>query len=447
MPDPTGNRDLTGAAARPPRSVCVVGAGLAGLRTVAELRARGFTGTVTVVGAEGLAPYDRPPLSKELFTRPSPVWLADEGYGDLDTLADRVLLARTAVELRADDDGATLTPADGEEIRADVVVLAVGAHAIVPSGWTGALVLHEAPDAAALRAALRPGARLVVVGAGWIGAEIAGVAASRGVDVTVLEAAPTPLHRQIGGELGARTVPWYAAAGIDLRCGVEVRGVAGGAVTLSGGERLDADAVLVAVGARPATGWLAGAVPLTGRGAVPVDPGGRVVGGPASVRAVGDCADMTVPGLGLVPGGHWDGALTHPAALVTDLLGGRAAPPAAAYVFSTQLGHDLTFVGVPTAQAELVLREDGAGWTALFVELSDQDAGGPDATGRPVAGQPATGRPATGGPVTGRLTAGFTVDRPRDVGPLRKLLAGGARPVLDLDRAADPGVPLRKAVR
>ncbi|MFH5822169.1 NAD(P)/FAD-dependent oxidoreductase [Georgenia sp. AZ-5] len=403
--------------------VVVVGAGLAGLRTVAELRAQGFSGAVTVVGAEGLPPYDRPPLSKEIFTRPEPVWLSGEGYGELDALADRVLLGHRAVRLEAGDDGATVTVADGgrrERLEASAVVLATGAEPVRPAGWSSAAVLHTAADAAALRARLVPGARVAVIGAGWIGAEIAGQAAAHGCAVTVVEAAPTPLHRQIGADLGARTVPWYAAAGVELRCASPVTAVVDGEVVLADGETLRADVVLAAVGARPATAWLDGTLPLTARGALPVDAAGRVAGAPAPVRAVGDCADMEVPGVGLVPGGHWDGALSHPTALVAGLLGADVPAPAAPYVFSTQLGHELAMVGAPVPGALLVLRGDADGaWTALFVE--------PDAAG-------------------GRLTAGFTVDRPRDVGPLRKLLAGGARPVLDLARATDPAVPLRKAV-
>ncbi|WP_240645764.1 NAD(P)/FAD-dependent oxidoreductase [Georgenia sp. SYP-B2076] len=446
-----------------PRSVVVVGAGLAGLRTAAELRAQGFDGEVTVVGEESLAPYDRPPLSKELFTRTGPAWLADDGYGELGSLADRVLLGRRAARLDADDDGATLTlapagAAAAEELRADAVVLATGSHAVLPAGWSGAGVLHGAEDAARLRARLLAGARLVVVGAGWIGAEVVGLAAAHGCDVTVVEALPTPLYRQVGPEVGARTAPWYAEAGVDLRCGATVTEVregvvvvatgadagpleesrgdgrvapgwdagrlSGGGVARDGGrlEELRADVVLAAVGVRPATGWLGGSMPLTPRGALRVDTGGRVMGAPSSVLAVGDCADMEVPGLGLVSGGHWDAALSHPAALVAGLLGGDVPAPAAPYVFSTQFGRELMFVGRPSPSARPVVRADGGEpWTVLFVE------------------------PSAGGDV-GRLTAGFTVDRPRDVGALRRLLAAGARPVLDVGRARDVQVPLRKAV-
>ncbi|MPV87402.1 pyridine nucleotide-disulfide oxidoreductase [Georgenia ruanii] len=431
--DYRGSVPASAAPSPAPRSVVVVGAGLAGLRSVAELRAQGFDGEVTVVGAEPVPPYDRPPLSKELFSRVEPVWLSGEGYGDLADLADRVLRGRRATAVRAGDDGVVLTvaPVDAADagaltLRADVAVLATGAQPVRPAGWAGAAELHTVADAAALRGRLTPGTRLVVVGAGWIGAELAGQAAARGCAVTVVEAASTPLYRQLGADLGARTAPWYAAAGVELRCGAPVTAVEPGAVTLAGpdgapGERLAADVVVTAVGVRPATGWLAGALPLTGRGALRVDPAGRVAGAPASLRAVGDCADMEVPGLGLVPGGHWDAALTHPAGVVAGLLGHDVPAPGAPYVFSTQLGHDLAFVGAPTEAATVLLRGDPDGaWSALLVEQ------GP-------AG-------------TGRLTAGFTVDRPRDVVPLRKLLAAGARPLLDLARAADAAVPLRKAV-
>ncbi|WP_448073315.1 NAD(P)/FAD-dependent oxidoreductase [Georgenia yuyongxinii] len=447
--------DLAASApTEPPASIVVVGAGLAGLRTVAELRAQGFVGSITVVGAETVPPYDRPPLSKELFAKTEPVWLSGEGFGELTDLADRVLLGHRASALHAVDDGVTLTvtpagapagspdaapdAAPGEPLSADAapdaapgeapgaVVLATGAAPVVPAGWDGATVLHTADDAARLRAALSPGARVVVIGAGWIGAEVAGQAAARGCDVTVVEAAPTPLYRQLGATLGERTRPWYAAAGVTLRTSCPVTAVRPGEVHLTrrdgAAERLAADVVLAAVGVRPVTGWLGGAFPLTPRGALRVDPVGRVAGAPASVRAVGDCVDMEVPGVGLVPGGHWDAALTHPAALVADLLGQAGPPLAAPYVFSTQLGHDLALVGMPDDDASLVLRGDpGGAWTALLVEPAKDGA-------------------------TGVLLAGFTVDRPRDVGPLRKLLADGARPVLDLTRAADPAVQLRRAV-
>lgn len=418
----------------------MLGAGLAGLRTAAELRAQGFTGELTVVGAERLAPYDRPPLTKELFARPEPVWLAAEGYGDLEALADRWLRGHEAVALEADDDGARVTvrptgtvaatapdPDGGLVLAADAVVVATGASPVRRPAWPGALSLHDADDAARLRGLLHPGTRLVVIGAGWIGAELATVAAGAGARVTVLEAAAAPLAHVLGPEVSGLLVPWYAQAGIELRCGALVAATEAGAVLLDDGARMPADVVVAAAGVRPATAWLAGTLPLTPRGAVPVDLAGRVLGGPRSVRAVGDVADRSSPRDGTLPGAHWDGALSHPTALVADLLG-RPAPARgtdpAPYVFSTQLGHELTVVGqVPAGDATVLLRgnpDDGAGWAALWTT--------PDEDGQP------------------RLRAGFTVDRPRDVGPLRKALSAARYPRLDLAAAADPSVQLRQAL-
>ncbi|WP_454086167.1 NAD(P)/FAD-dependent oxidoreductase [Georgenia sp. Marseille-Q6866] len=410
-----------------PTRVAVVGTGLAGLRTAAELRGQGFTGHLTVVGEERAAPYDRPPLSKELLTRTAPVDLAGEGYGDLTALADDLLTGHRAVALDADDDGARLTVAgpDGtREVVADVVVVATGAGPVVVPGWSDVLTLHDLDDAARLRDLLRPGARLAVIGAGWVGAELATVAAAAGVDVTVLEGGPVPLGHVLGPRVGDLLVPWYAERGIALRCGATVTAADASGVGLAGGSRVAADVVVAAVGVRPSTAWLSGSLPLTARGAVPVDLTGRVRGGPASVRAVGDCADRHSPRDGVVPGAHWDGALSHPAALVADLLGAAdgPAPDPAPYVFSTQLGHELTVVGHVPAGAEVVLRgEPGAGpWTALFVV--------PDADGAP------------------RLHAALTVDRPRDVGPLRKALSGPEHPVIDVTAAADPATHLRRTL-
>lgn len=418
----------------------VVGAGIAGARTVLELRAQGFDGRVTLLGAEGVAPYDRPPLSKHLLDRPAPAWLSDELGADALTAADDVRLGSPATGLAVDDDGVRVGTADGE-VAADAVVVATGSAAVRPAAWQGALTLHTATDAERLRAALgfphglaapggsAPGAaatprRLVVVGAGWVGAEVATVAAAAGVDVTVVEAREAPLMTALGAEVGALTAPWFARAGVRLRTGVSVAAVEPGAVRLADGAMLPADAVLVAIGARPATGWLAGALPREPDGSVRVDERHAPVGGSWRVRVVGDAARRRSARHGWVPGGHWDAALRGPAVAVAGLLGHEAAESdLAPYVFSTQLGHELALYGLPGPGDEVVLRGDPAGddgWTALWF--------------------------APGGGATGTLTAVFAVDRPRDVGGARRLLAGAVLPVLDRARAADPAVALPKAV-
>jgi len=410
-----------------PRSVVVVGAGLAGSRTVVALREQGFDGRVTLLGAEGLAPYDRPPLSKHLFDRTAPAWLTDELGGGVD-LADDVRLDVRALGLRIGESAVEVTTAHGTT-TADAVVIASGSHAIRPAGWESAVTLHTAADAAHLRSRLGPGTRLVVIGAGWIGAEVAGVAAAAGVDVTVLEAWEAPLTSALGPVVGALTVPWYAAAGVELVTGARVAQVRGDSVELADGRRLDADVVLAAVGARPSTGWLAGSLPLDQDGSVRVDRTFAPRGGPRHVRAVGDVARRLSDRHGVVSGGHWDGALRSPAIAVRSLLQGVGPhePPTpdddpAPYVFSTQLGHELAMFGQAGADDDVVLRREppaapGGGWTALWFR-----------------------------PGTDELTAVLAVDRPRDVAAARRLFTAPALPRLDRGRAADPTLPLRESV-
>lgn len=405
-----------------PRSVLIVGAGLAGTQTAAALRAHGFTGHLTVLGAEGVAPYDRPPLSKELFTRTSPAWLTEELGVDLAALADDLLLDDPARSLG--HQGVVVT-ASSRQIAADVVVLACGSQPVRPAGWGAAVTLHNAADAEHLRERLVPGARLVSIGAGWIGAEVAGAAAQAGCEVTVVEATSVPLHRQLGPAVGARLTGWYAAAGVTLLTGTPVIGVGEGTgrapaapfgvqLGAADGRTLPADVVLAAVGARPATDWLAGTLSRDSRGAILVDSRGRVQD-QTGLFAVGDCATRTDPVWDEVPGGHWSAALLDPDAVAREILG--LEPPAghAPYVFSTQLGHDLALFGLPDPDTdEVVLRgdPDHGGWVALYV----CDAG--------------------------LVTGMFVVDSPKDVAAARRLMAGG--PVkLDLARAADPQVPLR----
>jgi len=406
--------------ARPPESVVVAGAGLAATQTVAVLRESGFAGRVTVLGAEGVPPYDRPPLSKHLFDRVTPAWLADEVGTDVTALADEVHLDRPARGLVVAPDAVTVRT-DAGDVTADALVVATGAHATRPAAWVGARTLHTAADADALRAALRPGDRLVVVGAGWIGAEVAGVAARAGVEVTVVEAAAAPLAGALGAHVGALTAPWYEALGVRLLTGRSVAAVTADGVRLADGTDLRADVVLAAVGARPATAWLGDALPREADGALRVDEGFAVLGAPGRrVRAVGDVTLRRSRRHGWVPGGHWDGALRDPAELVADLLEPAADPAARAdrapYVFSTQLGHDLTLFGQPSSGDEVVLRGDPAdgGWTALWY-LPGSDV----------------------------LTAVLTVDRPRDVGAARRLFTGAALPELARPLAADPARPLR----
>ncbi|GEL94544.1 NAD(P)/FAD-dependent oxidoreductase [Cellulomonas composti] len=391
-----------------PRSVLVVGAGLAATQTAAALREQGFDGRLTVLGAEGVAPYDRPPLSKHLLDRPAPEWLSDEIGVDLSSLADETAYDEPARTLVVHDEGATVTT-DRRELTVDVVVVATGARAVRPAGWDHALTLHTAADAAALRSRLVPGARLVVIGAGWIGGEVAGVAAAAGLDVTVVEAAPAPLAGPLGARIGALAARWYDEAGVRLVLGAQVAGVSADAVTLADGRRVPADVVLAAVGARPATAWVADALPRERDGSLRTDESFAVLGpdGPLPhVRAVGDVALRRSARHGWVPGGHWDGALHGPAEFAADLLrpGDRSPGDRAPYVFSTMLGHSLTLFGLPAPDDEPLVLGDPAGpegWSARWYR-----------------------------PGTDTVTAALTVDRPREVSSLRRLFAAPTLPAL-----------------
>src|SRR5690606_20577113 len=162
----------------------------------AELRERGFAGRLVVVGAERHQPYDRPPLSKELLTRTDPAWLAADGLGTLGDLADEVLLAHAATALRAGEDGAELDVAGAGGMRiqnAEVAGLATGADAGAARPWVGVVTLPAVDEGANPLERASPGGRLVVIGGGWIGAEVSGLAAAHGLDVTVVEAAAAPL--------------------------------------------------------------------------------------------------------------------------------------------------------------------------------------------------------------------------------------------------------------
>lgn len=414
----------------------VAGAGLAGLRTAGALRESGYRGLITVVGAEGLAPYDRPPLTKELFSRTEPVWLAEELGSDLFALADRVELAVPARAIRPGDgpgESVRVHLADGSSEPADVVVVATGAHAHLPADWSAAAVMHTAADAAALRDRLSPGIRLVCIGAGWIGAEVSGVASAAGCEVTVLEAGPAPLARELGRDVGTLTTPWYARDAVDLHLNAKVTSVSPDAVHLADGRRFEADVVLAAVGARPTTGWVRETLVLTPRGAVAVGRSGVADGGPGglpagSAYAVGDSADRRTERDGWVRGGHWASALHDPELVALGILGGPmpAADPAP-HTFSHQHGHDLALVGQPDASHRVVVRGDPAGggpWTVLYLEQPK----GSD------AGQAV-------------LAAGLAVDAPRDIGALRRLLGGPSRPRIDVEAALNDKRPLREAVR
>ncbi|MEW2401152.1 FAD-dependent oxidoreductase [Streptomyces sp. NPDC046862] len=237
------------------RRVVVVGASAAGLAAVETLRREGYDGTLTLVGDEPHAPYDRPPLSKQLLSGEwSPERLALRPSADLDALDLSLRLGVAATGLDVPD--RTVRLADGSALPYDGLVVATGVRPRRLPG-EGAHVLRTLDDAVALRDRLEPGVRVVVVGAGFLGAEAAAVASRLGAEVTLLEPAPVPLAHAVGEEIGQVLSRAHLDHGVDLRTGVTVTAVTEDGVRLADGELVDADEVLVAIGSLPNTEWLA----------------------------------------------------------------------------------------------------------------------------------------------------------------------------------------------
>ncbi|GAA2207232.1 FAD-dependent oxidoreductase [Nonomuraea monospora] len=383
--------------------VVVVGAGLAGVRTVEALRGRGFTGRITLIGQERHRPYDRPPLSKAVLKGESDTSYVDT---DLDALGVEFWPGVTAKSLRA----GVVETTEGE-VAYDGLVIATGADPIRLPGDGPQHVLRTLDDAHELRAMLVPGARVAIIGAGWIGAEVATAARRAGCVVTVVESAATPLATALGTELGGRTLPWYD--GIDVRFGTMVDSVDEGGVQLVGGEFVEAHVVVTGIGVRPAIEWLADADIDLHNGVVTDEHLRTSLPG---VVAVGDCAAwwsrrwrtrLRVE--------HWDTALNAPEVAAATLLGEEAVYDPVPYFWSEQFGHMLQYAGHHPAGDRLVHRGEPEGkWSAVWLTADDT------------------------------LAAVLAVDRPRDLVQGRRIIEAGSR--LDAERLVDPQVPLRDCV-
>lgn len=368
----------------------VVGAGLAGAGVVRSLRERGYRDRLTLLGAEPHLPYDRPPLSKAVLL----------GTAEDTTLAGEY----DGVELRLGERATGCEPGvlitDRGRLDFDGLVIATGA-APVPVG--DALTLRTVDDARRLRARLAPGVRVVLVGAGWIGAEVASAARRLGCVVTVLEAAATPLASALGTEVGAATVPWYP--GIDLRLGTPVAAVAGSRVLLADGSDLAADVVIAGIGVRPDAAWAG--YP----GAVPTD---RRLQAAAGIFALGDVASWPSARFGTrLNVAHWDNALHSPDLVVDAMLGiPDVTFDPVPYFWSEQFGHTIQYAGWHGAADTFLWRGSPTdrAWTGCWLRA-------------------------------GVLEAVVTCDRPRDLLAARRLIAARAKP--DLTRLTDPAVPMK----
>lgn len=361
------------------RRLVVVGASLAGLRAVEAARKTGYDGEIVLVGAEEHLPYDRPPLSKAFLG-------AADDNGDLPEVpwfrTEETLRDELGVDVRLgtpasalDTDARTVTVGD-EQIPYDALVIATGAHArVLPGadGLDGVHPLRTLDDSLAVRDKLEAGARTVVIGAGFIGSEVASTARKRGLQATIVEALPTPLVRATGTEMGAAIASLHELNGTSLRCGVGVSAIEGDGrverVVLADGSTIEADLVVVGIGVIPSVDWLAGSGLLLDNGIVCDE---NLWTGVPGVYAAGDVASWFNPTLGERQRmENWTAAAEQGAAAARNALDPENAKPygTVPYFWSDWYDVRIQFVGSPDAdEVRLVDGDPGSGgrWVALY---------------------------------------------------------------------------------
>jgi 3-phenylpropionate/trans-cinnamate dioxygenase ferredoxin reductase subunit len=394
----------------------VVGAGLAGAKAVETLREEGFDGRVVLIGAEPERPYERPPLSKDYLrgaAERETIYVHPEGfYAQHDV---ELRLGRRAVELNV---GAReLALDDGERLRYDRLLLATGAEphrlAIPGSDLEGLLYLRSVADCDALRERLDRAGTLVVVGAGWIGSEVAASARIRGLEVTVVEPQSVPLERVLGRELGAVYRDIHRDHGVRMRLGTGVKAFEGtGAVErvrTSDGDAIECDFVVVGAGVRPRTELAERAGILTGDGIL---ADARLRTSAPGVFAAGDVVAAQHPFYGeRIRVEHWANALEQGPAAARSMLG-RAEPyDRLPYFFSDQYDVGMEYTGFAPTWDRVVFRGDPA--TREFIAFW----------------------------LTGdRVAAGMNINVWDVVDPIRRLIR--ERVPVDERRLADPDIPL-----
>ncbi|MFF4380846.1 NAD(P)/FAD-dependent oxidoreductase [Kitasatospora sp. NPDC001547] len=413
----TGTTAADGGRERP---IVVVGASLGGAKAAEALREAGYRGGIVLIGEEHERPYERPPLSKgylqgktsreKIYVHP-PQWYAEH---------DVTLRLGTAVAA-IDPAGHTVTLADDGQVEYAKLLLTTGSvprRLPVPGAdQDGVLYLRRVEDSDRIRAALRPGARIAVIGAGWIGLEVAAAAREAGAEVTVLEALELPLLRVLGREVAQVFADLHREHGVDLRLGVKVAELTGGSGTVSGvrladGTTVAADAVVVGIGIAPATG-LAEAAGLEVDDGVKTDQHLRT--SDPDVYAAGDVANAFHPLFGThVRVEHWANALNQPQTAARALLGQPdAVYDRIPYFFTDQYDLGMEYVGYvePDGYDRVVFRGDPATREFIAFWLSG-----------------------------GRVLAGMNVNVWDVTDPIRELIV--SKRTVDADRLANPSIPL-----
>ncbi len=347
----------------------IVGASLAGARAAETLRSEGFDGPVVLIGQESELPYERPPLSKDylqgkserekIYTHPRQ-WYADAGI-DL-----RLGVAATAIDPAAH----RVTTSDGSQLSYTKLLLTTGSSprrlAVPGSHLEGVRYLRTVGDSDRIKAVLRAASRIVIVGAGWIGLEVAAAARLAGVEVTVVEMEELPLLRVLGPEVARVFADLHREHGVELRFGAHLTDITGdgehaAGISLADGSNIPADAIVVGIGAAPST-ELAVAAGLDVDGGVRVDAGLR--SSDPDIYAAGDVASAFHPLIGKhIRVEHWANALNQPPAAARAMLGQDVSYDRVPYFFSDQydLGMEYSGYAEPGAYDEVVFRGDVPG--------------------------------------------------------------------------------------
>ena len=393
----------------------IVGAGMAGGKAVETLREEGFDGRVVLLGAEAERPYERPPLSKDYLrgeAERGTVYLQE----DAGWYEEHAVELRTATTVESLDVAArAVVLAGGERIDYDALLLATGAEPKRPpipgADLDGVHVLRTLEDSDGLRAVLDAGGRLVVVGGGWIGCEVAASARQRGMDVALVEPQSVPLEGVLGPELGAFYRDVHADHGVALHLGSGVDAIEGDGraerVRTSDGSVLDADAVVIGVGVAPRTRLAEGVLDV--ENGILVDASLRASAD--GVFAAGDIANHDHPLLGRLRVEHWANALEQGPSAARAMLGQDAVYDRVPYFFSDQYDVGMEYAGHSRPGDDVVFRGDLAGREFIAFWLRD-----------------------------GRVTAGMNVNVWDVNEHLQALVRSGA--TVDPARVSDPDVPL-----
>ncbi|HET6502653.1 MAG TPA: FAD-dependent oxidoreductase [Amycolatopsis sp.] len=351
-------------------TIAIIGAGQAAAVATRALRRRGFDGDIEIIGDETDRPYQRPPLSKEYLyaADDTDLYLLPEQWCQEQRI--RFRLGAAAVRIRAGDRAVEL--ADGSELRADSVLIATGSRPRRFPGASGDRIhyLRTRRDSDLLRERLRPGARLIVVGAGFIGSEVAAAAHTRGTQVVIVEAAASPMAQLLGPEVGAACAEIHRRHGVEVRLGEPVRAItetAGGVVVTTTRGTIEGDAVVIGVGVEPN-------VEVAANSGIPLDDGILV---DASCRtaipnvfAAGDVACQYSRLFGeRIRAEHFDNANRQAATAVDGMLGREPTAADPPWFWSDQYEVNLQCAGRPRACDEIVVRGSlpGLDFTAFYL--------------------------------------------------------------------------------